>query len=190
MDFLPARGVKRKFEFDASNVESLAEEAEEAAVRQIEKEQALALKHKLPDFWLPSLTPTYTSSGPPQSLVDIKVQTTCRGGNPAHELSLKNLTPVVFTTYASVSASSKSPDSTPVDAKAKEEEADPMCPSCKKKLSNNSLIFCASFPTFDVHFTISPSLLQWPNLVDTQPARRARRLSSNQRSNVSSATLS
>jgi hypothetical protein len=28
-----------------------------------------ALKHKLPDFWLPSLTPTYTSTGPPQSLL-------------------------------------------------------------------------------------------------------------------------
>ncbi|KAJ2928480.1 hypothetical protein H1R20_g8614, partial [Candolleomyces eurysporus] len=138
-----ARGRKRKFEFDAENVDSLAEEAEEAAVRQIEKEQALALKHKLPDFWLPSLTPTYTSSGPPESLLDIKVQTTCRGGNPAHELSLKNLTAVNFTLLPSGPSSSKSTESTPTASSKSSEEGDPMCPSCKKKLSNNTLIFLA-----------------------------------------------
>ncbi|KAF6746022.1 hypothetical protein DFP72DRAFT_992912 [Ephemerocybe angulata] len=85
-----------------------------------------------PDFWLPSLTPTYASSGPPQSLVDIKVQTTCRGGNPAHEaLPQKSSPPVIFTTHSSGGA------------KSNDEEADPMCPSCKKKLSNNTLMFCA-----------------------------------------------
>ena len=65
-------------------METLTREAEEAALRQIEREQAEALKSKLPDFWLPSLTPTYTSSGPPTSLSDVKLQTTCHGGNPAH----------------------------------------------------------------------------------------------------------
>jgi len=65
----------------------MAREAEDAALRQIEREQAEALRHKLPDFWLPSLTPTYTSSGPPSSLRDVKVQTTCRGGNPAHSIA-------------------------------------------------------------------------------------------------------
>lgn len=68
-------------------METLAKEAEESALKQIEKDQAAALKHKLPDFWLPSLTPTYTSNGPPQSLLDVKLQTTCRGGNPPHPLS-------------------------------------------------------------------------------------------------------
>lgn len=82
-----ARGTKRKFDFDATTAEKLAREAEESALRQIEREQAEALKHKLPDFWLPSLTPTYTSSGPPTSLSDVKLQTTCRGGNPAHHLA-------------------------------------------------------------------------------------------------------
>ena len=82
-----ARGTKRKFVFDSSRMETLAKEAEESALIQIEKDQAAALKHKLPDFWLPSLTPTYTSSGPPQSLMDVKLQTTCRGGNPPHPLS-------------------------------------------------------------------------------------------------------
>ena len=86
-----ARGTKRKFEFDASTVETLAREAEEAALREIEREQAEALKSKLPDFWLPSLTPTYTSTGPPQSLLDVKLQTTCRGGNPPHPIVCVNL---------------------------------------------------------------------------------------------------
>lgn len=83
----PARGTKRKFDFSESTVDTLAREAEEAALRQIEREQAEALKHKLPDFWLPSLTPTYASSGPPASLADVKLQTTCRGGNPPHHLT-------------------------------------------------------------------------------------------------------
>lgn len=86
-DLGKARGTKRKFVFDSSMMEMLAKEAEESALIQIEKDQAAALKHKLPDFWLPSLTPTYTSSGPPQSLMDVKLQTTCRGGNPPHPLS-------------------------------------------------------------------------------------------------------
>lgn len=81
------RGTKRKFEFDASVVEKLQREAEEAAMRKIEKEQAEALKSKLPDFWLPSLTPTYASTGPPTSLGQVKIQTMCRAGNPVHPLS-------------------------------------------------------------------------------------------------------
>ena len=83
---LSGRGTKRKFAFDATAAEKVAQEAEEAALRQIEREQADALRSKLPDFWLPSLTPTYTSSGPPSSLADIKVRTTCRGGNPPHPI--------------------------------------------------------------------------------------------------------
>ncbi|KIK65919.1 hypothetical protein GYMLUDRAFT_93736 [Collybiopsis luxurians FD-317 M1] len=121
------RPLKRKFEFDSNAVENLALEAEEAALLQIEKEQAEALKHKLPDFWLPSLTPTYTSNGDPRSLQDVKVQTTCRGGNPKHTLAMKDLTPVKFTVAASTGSSS--------------EQA--ICPSCKKVLSNNTLIFLA-----------------------------------------------
>jgi len=81
------RGTKRKFAFDSTAAEKLVQEAEEAALRQIEREQAAALRSKLPDFWLPSLTPTYTSSGPPSSLADVKVQTTCRGGNPPHPIA-------------------------------------------------------------------------------------------------------
>ncbi|KAG7090545.1 hypothetical protein E1B28_009654 [Marasmius oreades] len=137
------RGLKRKFEFDPSSVEDLAQEAEEDALRQIEREQAEALKHKLPDFWLPSLTPTYASKGPPTSLGDIKLQTTCRGGNPAHSLALKHLVPVQFTLYTSNGHAASSIESTPAEGSSpiRKEEPQPMCPSCKKHLSNNLHIF-------------------------------------------------
>ena len=81
-----ARPGKRKLDFDSTTVETLMREAEEGALRQIEKEQAEALRAKLPDFWLPSLTPTYTSSGPPSSLKDVKVQTMCRGSDLSHPI--------------------------------------------------------------------------------------------------------
>jgi len=107
---LLARGTKRKtpppsdppsssattssanpFSFSSKTVQDLALQAEEAALKQIELEQAAALKAKLPDFWLPSLTPTHTASAAPQSLSEVddgvkKLQTVCRGGE-SHPLS-------------------------------------------------------------------------------------------------------
>ncbi|KAH9931554.1 uncharacterized protein B0H18DRAFT_989941 [Fomitopsis serialis] len=142
-----SRGTKRKFDFDESTVETLAREAEEAALRQIEREQAEALKHKLPDFWLPSLTPTYTSSGPPTSITDVKLQTTCHGGNPAHPLARKNLIPVNFIFEKDSTVAARFVESTPAtesgeEPKAKhEEEKVAICPSCKKTLSNNALMY-------------------------------------------------
>ncbi len=148
---LVGRGLKRKFSFDSSKVESLAQEAEEDALRQIEREQAEALRNKLPDFWLPSLTPTYSSSGPPRAITDVKLQTTCRGGSPAHPIAcvfllhrvsslliasrMKNLTPVKFIYYSKTSSSGS-------ETAGKDEESKPMCPSCKKILSNSMLMFC------------------------------------------------
>ncbi|KAI9513372.1 hypothetical protein F5148DRAFT_1273048 [Russula earlei] len=137
------RGTKRKFAFDSTATEKVAQEAEQAALRQIEREQAAALRSKLPDFWLPSLTPTYTSSGPPSSLADVKVQTTCRGGNPPHPIALKSLIPVNFTLQPQ-SSRSQPTGSTPADddtSRLKDEERDAMCPSCKKALSNNVRIY-------------------------------------------------
>ncbi|KAF7792935.1 hypothetical protein EIP86_004038 [Pleurotus ostreatoroseus] len=144
------RGTKRKFSFDSNTVEDLAKEAEDKALKEMEREQAESLKHKLPDFWLPSLTPTYTSSGPPNSLQDVKLQTTCRGGNPVHHLLRKHLIPVNFIFDTSSSKTSASAESTPAteagsEPKRKQDEAlSAMCPSCKKTLSNNTLLFCAS----------------------------------------------
>ncbi|KAI0089574.1 hypothetical protein BDY19DRAFT_889339 [Irpex rosettiformis] len=138
------RGTKRKFEFDSSTVETLASEAEEAALKQIEREQAESLKHKLPDFWLPSLTPTYASSGPPTSLQDVKLQTTCHGGNPSHHLTRKQLIPINFTFDTSSNYPPNSANSTPVTdepTKPKTSEPDAICPSCKKTFSNSTLIY-------------------------------------------------
>lgn len=138
-----SKGTKRKFAFDSSTVENLAQEAEEAALRQIEREQAEALRHKLPDFWLPSLTPTYTSSGPPSSLKDVKLQTTCRGGNPVHPIVLKKLLAVKFSFHSS--NASRSTEVTPTvgegPSSTKDEQQDPMCPCCKKIFSNSLLMF-------------------------------------------------
>lgn len=93
------RGTKRKHDkvsFSPSHVERVAQEAEEAALKRIKLEQEESLKAKLPDFWLPSLTPTYTTKGPPKDLKDIKVSTTCRGGADAHEISYA---PLVISRY-------------------------------------------------------------------------------------------
>ncbi|KAH9934101.1 hypothetical protein B0H21DRAFT_825738 [Amylocystis lapponica] len=134
------RGTKRKFSFSSTTVETLAQEAEEVALREIEREQAEALKHKLPDFWLPSLTPTYTSSGPPTSLTDVKLQTTCRGGNPAHQLLRKNLITVKFTFDNSRSSGSTPAEEGKEPKSSRDEEKNPICPSCKKELSNSTLM--------------------------------------------------
>ncbi|KAI6132856.1 hypothetical protein EV401DRAFT_1914547 [Pisolithus croceorrhizus] len=135
------RPGKRKLDFDSTTVQTLMREAEEAARRQIEREQAEALRAKLPDFWLPSLTPTYTSKGPPSSLRDVKVQTMCRGGDPSHPINLKSLTPVQF---SFVGASNfHSTESTPA-ANHKGDTDDKqtaICPSCKSNLSNNKVTF-------------------------------------------------
>jgi len=57
--------------------------AEEEALRAIEREQAEARKAKLPDFWLPSLTP----NAAPTKEAAPKEKTICRAANPAHPLA-------------------------------------------------------------------------------------------------------
>lgn len=142
-----ARGKKRKFEFDTTEVERLTREAEEDALLQLEKEQAEALRAKLPDFWLPSLTPTYTSKGPPRSLTEIKLQTTCRGGNPSHKLSKKDLISVRFSYPSTVDLQwhkqprPTAPKEEPPNPRKVEEGENPICPSCRKQLTNSSRIF-------------------------------------------------
>jgi len=88
----PPSSSTTSISFSSSQVATLAAEAEAAALKQIEVEQALAAKAKLPDFWLPSLTPTFTGassssadSGIPQSLEEAEkkmesAKTMCRGG--------------------------------------------------------------------------------------------------------------
>jgi nitric oxide synthase-interacting protein len=89
-DFGPSSSSS-KLSFSSKTVQELALKAEEAAMKQIELEQAAALKHKLPDFWLPSLTPTHAATTP-QSLTEVdagvkKLQTTCRGAAESHPIA-------------------------------------------------------------------------------------------------------
>lgn len=149
------RGTKRKFEFDTNEVDRRTHDAEEEALRVLEREQAEALRAKLPDFWLPSLTPTYTSKGAPQSVKDIKLQTTCRGGNPAHRLTKKDLVDVRFSFPSTIDLKSyaeKRPgaeDEVPFNPRKIEESENPICPSCRKELTNSHRIFLMK-PCFHV----------------------------------------
>jgi nitric oxide synthase-interacting protein len=72
-------GVK----FDGDAVERISKEAEDKAIRIIEKEQNEARKSKLAAFWLPSLTPD-AKVGP---LKDVKLQTLCQVGGQPHPIS-------------------------------------------------------------------------------------------------------
>jgi nitric oxide synthase-interacting protein len=95
----PSESSSASFTFSASTVSALQEQAEQAALKKLEEEQAERMKAKLPDFWLPSLTPTHTANasvkaGQPETLEDAQAQmdvakTVCRGGasNSAHLLS-------------------------------------------------------------------------------------------------------
>ncbi|KAJ7650580.1 hypothetical protein FB45DRAFT_888171 [Roridomyces roridus] len=129
-----AIGTKRPFstafEFSPSHVADLVAQAEEAAARTIAKEQAEAAKGTLPDFWLPSLTPTYGGVAARDIAAaggksELKPGPICRGGGERHSFALKDLIPVKFT-------ESKDAKEGPVEA---------VCPSCKKKLSNNIIMF-------------------------------------------------
>lgn len=152
--FLLARGTKRKaseLSFSAAEVEKLAAEAEAEAAARIERETAEAVKAKLPDFWLPSLTPTHDDAQAASiRLKDVKAVPSCRGGKDVHEIScvytllckrltvhqlslrLKKLIPVEFS-Y---------PTDLPPDVRNAADRRDAICPSCKKGFSNSTKMFC------------------------------------------------
>ncbi|KIM41532.1 hypothetical protein M413DRAFT_445515 [Hebeloma cylindrosporum] len=143
------------FSFSPSQVAALAAEAEEAALKKIEAEQALAAKDKLPDFWLPSLTPTFTGTsssstenGIPQSIEEAEkkmesAKTLCRGGGvgASHTVAMKTLIPVKFTFYMPSSTSGSSTAINTNESNTRKDEGDPICPSCKKRLSNSVMLF-------------------------------------------------
>ncbi|CAK5268773.1 unnamed protein product [Mycena citricolor] len=127
------RAFSDAFEFNDSRVSKIVAEAEEAAAREIVKERAEATKGVLPDFWLPSLTPTFGGVTVSETLAaggtsEVKTGAMCRGGGERHSLSLKDLTPVKFTHHAETS-------------KAGNDEESTICPSCMKTLSNNTIIY-------------------------------------------------
>ncbi|GAA5991127.1 hypothetical protein JCM10908_006550 [Rhodotorula pacifica] len=114
-----ARGTKRSFQLDEDEIERLTNEATEEALRRTTQEMADARKAKLPNYWLPSLTPSAT----PDAVIDVKLQTLCQASKPPHPVSLKTLTEVKFTQ----------------EPRDKDDKGDPVvsCPSCRKTITNN-----------------------------------------------------
>jgi len=118
----PPSSSTTPFSFSSSHVATLAAQAEAAALKKIEVEQAVAAKAKLPDFWLPSLTPTFTSTstssadnGIPQSIEEAEkkmesAKTMCRGGGVggAHVLSWVPFFSLHFCTFSFISPKSVS----------------------------------------------------------------------------------
>ncbi|KZP01890.1 hypothetical protein CALVIDRAFT_474606 [Calocera viscosa TUFC12733] len=115
------RGMKRKLDLSAEAAQ-MAADAEAAALQAIEREQAEARRAKLPDFWLPSLTPD-APVGLSLREKDGKLETVCRASEPKHRMTLKSLIPVLFTVEQQAGGA---------------EEC--ICPSCKKTLGPSSLV--------------------------------------------------
>ncbi|KAJ7903729.1 hypothetical protein B0H14DRAFT_3851482 [Mycena olivaceomarginata] len=111
--------------------------AEEAAARAIAKEQAEAAKGVLPDFWLPSLTPTFGGVAQRDVLAaggkssELKMTAVCRGGGDRHSFALKDLISVKFTYHTEGKEG----------ATGSKDPGEAVCPSCMKKLSNNVIMF-------------------------------------------------
>ncbi|POY73301.1 hypothetical protein BMF94_3635 [Rhodotorula taiwanensis] len=114
-----ARGTKRSFQLDEDEIERLTNEATEEALRRTTQEMAEARKAKLPNYWLPSLTPSAT----PDAVMDVKLQPLCQASKPPHPISLKSLTEVKFTQ----------------EPRDKNDTGEPIvsCPSCRKTITNN-----------------------------------------------------
>ncbi|RHZ88128.1 hypothetical protein Glove_26g111 [Diversispora epigaea] len=110
-------GKKRNFHFDEEEIAVIAERDKMAALKTLEGERLAASKPKLPNFWLPTLTP----SADPDKIKSIKLQTMCTGTDPEHPISLKNLIPTKFT-------EDKNPDSKIISF---------VCPSCRRTLTNS-----------------------------------------------------
>ncbi|KAJ7475653.1 hypothetical protein FB451DRAFT_1244150 [Mycena latifolia] len=136
-------GTKRPFStafaFSPSHVSDLVAQAEEAAARLIAKEQAEAAKGALPDFWLPSLTPTFGGVAERDVLAaggksgQVKMGPVCRGGGDRHSFALKDLIPVKFTYHTE--------GKEVAGVKEGKDPGEAVCPSCMKKLSNNVIMF-------------------------------------------------
>ncbi|CAJ0752515.1 2966_t:CDS:10, partial [Entrophospora sp. SA101] len=121
----PIASKKRSFQLDEEDLAAVSKREKEEALKKIEEEEIALSKPKLPNFWLPSLTP----SADPDKIKSIKLQTMCTATNPEHSLSVKNLVATKFT-------ETKDSDSKKIHY---------ICPSCRKTLTN-SLKICLIKP--------------------------------------------
>lgn len=78
-------GRKRKaaFDLDEGEIERLARAGEEEALERTRRELVEKKKAKLPNFWLPSLTPGVDKV----EMKEAKLQTLCQAASPAHPLT-------------------------------------------------------------------------------------------------------
>lgn len=114
------RGQKRKIELSESDQLERAKKQKDEALAKVVADKAEALKSALPSFWSPSLTPSTNSV----EIKEVKVLPQCAGSEEAHELSLKTLIDVKFSTE-------------------KDDAGNPayICPSCRKGLTNSLKTF-------------------------------------------------
>ncbi|KAJ7719415.1 hypothetical protein B0H16DRAFT_1700290 [Mycena metata] len=134
-------GTKRPFstafEFSPSHVSDLVAQAEDAAARAIAKEQAEAAKGVLPDFWLPSLTPTFGGVAGSGCLGCWRkvFGTQDRSDVPGRrgQTLVCDLIPVKFSYHIEGKEGA--------GAKEGKDPGEAVCPSCMKKLSNNVIMF-------------------------------------------------
>ncbi|KAF3087775.1 hypothetical protein TWF569_011525 [Orbilia oligospora] len=126
-DSSSSRDPKRSktFTLDESELLRIARSDRERLKTSITAEKSAASAPKLPSFWIPSLTPSLSTSEiaptkPP------KLQPVCPGSDPEklHNYSLKSLVSVKFAEES--------------EEKNKHGETARICPSCKKGLSNET----------------------------------------------------
>ncbi|CAG8439597.1 10893_t:CDS:2 [Ambispora gerdemannii] len=109
-------GKKRGFQLDEDEILAISKREHEESLKRLEEKQIKASKPKLPNFWLPSLTP----SADPDKTIPIKRQTMCTAAESEHPISIKSLIPTKFTEVAEINSKKKSF----------------VCPSCRKGLTN------------------------------------------------------
>ncbi|CAG8483791.1 2739_t:CDS:2 [Paraglomus brasilianum] len=105
---------KQNFHLDGDELRAIAQREHEEALKRLEEQKAEAAKPKLPNFWLPSLTP----SADPDEVQTIKLRTVCTASDPEHPISIKAL---IATKWTEVE-----------DANSKSF----VCPSCRRTLTN------------------------------------------------------
>ncbi|CAG8457413.1 10311_t:CDS:2 [Paraglomus occultum] len=113
-DTVEGSNKKRNFYLDGDELRAIAQREHEEALKRLEEEKAEAAKPKLPNFWLPSLTP----SADPDEVQTIKLRTVCTASDPEHPISIKAL---ITTKWTEVE-----------DANSKSF----VCPSCRRTLTN------------------------------------------------------
>ncbi|EPS39614.1 hypothetical protein H072_6599 [Dactylellina haptotyla CBS 200.50] len=115
----------KTFTLDESELLKIARSDRERLKTSITAEKSAAAAPKLPSFWIPSLTPSLSSSEVAPSKPP-KLQPVCPGSDPEklHNYSLKSLVSVKFTEEN--------------EEKNKHGEKARICPSCKKGLSNET----------------------------------------------------